>query len=93
AAPEAPDEAGPAAVRAAIGPFVDPATAAWLDDGAFARWLLGSLPSVDELLELAEALVPAATFELLREVSGRLGRPPKGEAAPQGARGGADPPR
>jgi hypothetical protein len=112
AAPEAPDEAGPAAVRAAIVAFVDPATAAWLDDGSFARWLIGALPSVDELLELAEALVPTATFELLREVSGRRPRPgdplgppeglvadppgdgaTNGEPAPQGARGGAGPPR
>lgn len=109
ALPEPPDDPGLAAVRATMTPFVEPATAAWFDDGSFARWLLAALPSVDELLELAAALVPPTTLDLLHEVSGR--RPPDpapdappdppdpfadpatGEPAPQRARGGAGPPR
>jgi hypothetical protein len=104
AAAEAPPDApGPAAVRAAVTPFVDPSVAAWFDDGSFARWLLDALPSVDELLELAAALVPSSTLALLHQVSGRAasdgdgpGRPilvPDGEPAPRSARGGAGPPR
>ncbi|HEU5150696.1 MAG TPA: hypothetical protein VFU19_09375 [Iamia sp.] len=126
AAPTAPDAPGPAAVRAALAPHVSPELAAWFDDGSFARWLLDALPSVDELLELAGALVMPTTHRLLRHVSGREGPDggrtvvaptdddldidldvdlgeviehdpgdddADGEPAPQGARGGADPPR
>lgn len=104
AAPEPPDAPGPAAVRAALAPFVEPTVAAWFDDGSFARWLLDALPSVDELLDLAAALVPPSTLDLLRQVSGRSapdgdgpGRsvlaPDDGEPAPRSARGGAGPPR
>jgi hypothetical protein len=71
AAPEPPEGPVPAAVRATVAPFIDPATAAWLDDGSFARSLLGALPAVDELLDLAAGLVPPSTLALLREVSGR----------------------
>ena len=71
AAPDPPEAPGPAAVRAAVTPFVDPTVAAWFDDGSFARWLLDALPSVDELLELAAALVVPATLDLLHQVSGR----------------------
>jgi hypothetical protein len=96
AAPEPPADPGPAAVRATVAPFVTPAEAAWFDDGSFARWVLGSLPSVDELLGLAAALVPRATLETLHEVSGRPppgSDPPVGEPAPRPGRGGADAPR
>ncbi len=30
-------------------PGVEPSAAAWLDDGAFARWVLGALPELDDL--------------------------------------------
>lgn len=88
AMPDPPPEPGPAAVRASVAPFVDPAQAAWFDDGCFARWLLDALPSVEELLDLAAALVAPELLDLLRQVAGH-----EGEPAPQGARGGVDAPR
>lgn len=93
AAPDPPDAPGPAAVREAVTPFVDPAVAAWMDDGCFARWLLDALPSVDELLELAAALVTPGLLAQLREVSGRRRRDDEGEPAPQGGEGSSDAPR
>lgn len=95
AAPDPPAEPGPAAVRATVAPFVTPAEAAWFDDGSFARWLLGSLPSVDELLGLAAALVPPGTLDVLHQVAGRpppSPDPAAGEPAPRPAGGGADAP-
>lgn len=38
-------------------PEIDPATAAWLDDGAFARWVLASWPELDDLRNALEALL------------------------------------
>lgn len=70
-----PTEPGPAAVRRSVAPFVDPVAAAWMDDGCFARWLLAALPSVDELLALADDLVPADVAAQLRAVA----RPPEPE--------------
>jgi hypothetical protein len=72
-AADPPDAPGPAAVREAITPFVDPEVAGWMDDGCFARWLLDALPTVDELLELAAALVTPGLFVQLCQVCGRRG--------------------
>jgi hypothetical protein len=82
AAADPPTEPGPAAIRQAITPFVDPAVAAWMDDGCFARWLLDALPTVDELLELAAALVTPGLLHQLRQVSGRRGDEPKDPLLP-----------
>ncbi|QYG94098.1 hypothetical protein HC251_17735 [Iamia sp. SCSIO 61187] len=69
AAPEPPSDPAAAAVRRSVAPFVDPPAAAWMDDGCFARWLLAALPSVDELLALADDLVPADVAAQLRAVA------------------------
>jgi hypothetical protein len=43
--------------------------AAWMDDGMFARWMLGSLPDTEELLTAARvALVPSAARRLAHAV-------------------------
>lgn len=68
AEPAPPEQPGPAAVRRALAPFVDPSTASWMDDGCLARWLLASLPPVDELMDLAAALVPSATLAAIERV-------------------------
>jgi hypothetical protein len=40
---------------------LSPATAAWLDDGAFSRWLLGAYPELGELRDaLGDLLAPSA---------------------------------
>jgi hypothetical protein len=75
AAAAPPTEPGPAAVRRTVSPFVDAAAAAWMDDGCFARWLLTALPSVDELLALADDLLPPDVARQLRAVA----RPPEPE--------------
>lgn len=53
---------GPAerAAQAALPSFLGAHLARWMDDGCLARWLIGELPSVDELLAVADALLPAA---------------------------------
>lgn len=71
ARPDEPEDPGAAAVRAAVGPHVAPALAAWMDDGCFGRWLLDALPSVDELVEAAAALVPPALLDQIRRVTHR----------------------
>lgn len=70
-----PTAPGEAAVRRALGPYVDPSMAAWMDVGCFARWLLASLPPVDDLLALASALVPAPTLAALRHAAGPCSHP------------------
>ncbi len=93
------DDPAAAAVRAAITPHVSPSVAAWMDDGCFGRWLLDSLPSVDQLLDIAADLVPPEVHASIRTVAHRApaeptGPPgPTGEAAPRGAPSGPDPPR
>ncbi|HMJ75398.1 MAG TPA: hypothetical protein VK507_05470 [Iamia sp.] len=93
AEPEAPSAPGPAAVRRAVAPYVEPPRAAWMDDGCFSRWLLGAVPALDELLDLATALLPPEVVDVLRPVA--LGHPPdpEGEPAPHPVRGPADAPR
>ena len=44
---------------------VDPALAGWFDEGSFARWVLGSFPRLEVLLDAVEpSLAPAAAREL-----------------------------
>lgn len=61
---------GPAAVRRVLTPFVDRSAAAWFDDGAFSRWLLGALPSEDDLLDAVEAILDPSTARSVREAVG-----------------------
>jgi len=100
AEPEAPAAPGPAAVRRAVAPHVEPSVAAWMDDGCFSRWLLGAVPALDELLDLASALLPPEVVDGLRPMA--VGHPPdpadpadppEGEPAPHPGRGGTDAPR
>ena len=42
--------------------------AGWMDDGMWARWLLGSLPATDDLLDAATALLPAVLADPLTTV-------------------------
>lgn len=52
-------------------PFADD----WMDDGFFARQLLGSLPSLDDLLETIDERLPRSTA---RRIRARVGRPASG---------------
>jgi hypothetical protein len=38
-------------------PSVDAEVAAWLDDGSFARWVLGDWPDLDDLVEAVDVLL------------------------------------
>ena len=46
------------ATGASTEPEVDAEVAAWLDDGAFARWTLGAYPELDDLRAAAAAILP-----------------------------------
>lgn len=56
------------AERSGAGAVVQlpPGAAAWLDEGAFARWVLGESLPWDAALDLLEALVRPAAVDLLR---------------------------
>jgi hypothetical protein len=41
-------------------PEIQPATAAWLDDGAFSRWALGGFPDAADLARATCSVLPAA---------------------------------
>ncbi len=58
AATDAPDDPGRAAVREVLHELATPADAAWMDDGCFSRWMLESLPAIEELLPLVDVLLP-----------------------------------
>lgn len=47
---------------------LSPTGAAWMDDGMFARWLLGGFPSFDDYLAELGELVPESVGEGIREV-------------------------
>lgn len=65
-----------AALAAALGPLIDADAAAWMDDGSFARWVLGALPPIDDLLEAVDALLPAERANAVRVALGAsLGLP------------------
>jgi hypothetical protein len=61
-----PIDPAESAVRAALAPLVDPATARWMDDGCLARWLLGDVPPFDDLLTTTDALLPGPLADQLR---------------------------
>jgi hypothetical protein len=51
------------------GELVSPELAAWMDDGMFARWILGALPAPDELLvRLRPRLAPSTARRLAHAV-------------------------
>ena len=45
---------------------LDAATAGWMDEGMFARWIIGELPSAEILLEVLDATTGPATADRLR---------------------------
>ena len=47
------------------GTDIEPAVAAWLDDGAFARWVLGAYPELDDLRAAAGAVLPGRVARAL----------------------------
>jgi hypothetical protein len=55
---------------------VDPELAAWLDDGAFARWSLGAYPELDDLRLAVAELLPLSVALAVEVV---LARTEKGE--------------
>jgi hypothetical protein len=62
--------------------IVEPHLAAWMDEGMFARWVLGELPSADELLAAVRPrLVPSAARRLAHAVH-ETGLPEPADAAP-----------
>jgi hypothetical protein len=46
-------------------PELDPETAAWLDDGAFARWVLGACPELDELRNAVGVLLDPTVLAIV----------------------------
>lgn len=51
------------------GTPVSAEVADWMDDGMFARWLLGEFPAIDDLLEAVDGLLPAVIAERVAEVT------------------------
>ncbi len=45
---------------------IDPAGAAWMDDGMFARWVLGGFPALDDLTAELEHLLPESVIDAVR---------------------------
>jgi hypothetical protein len=45
---------------------IPPEVAAWLDDGAFSRWLIGEFPSIEQLAAAASELLPPSVGRRLR---------------------------
>ncbi|WCO66075.1 hypothetical protein PO878_16365 [Iamia majanohamensis] len=65
------------ALAAVLGDLVDPADAAWMDDGCFSRWVLGALPDPAQLLDAVDALLPPGRAEAVRRAVGRDGGGPE----------------
>lgn len=63
-----------AAAPGAVGP-IGPAVARWLDEGSFARWLLGEHLPLSTLLHEVAALLPASVHERLRALLADQGLP------------------
>jgi hypothetical protein len=45
---------------------VRPSVAAWLDDGAFSRWVVGGFPPIEQLVQAACAALPPSVARRLR---------------------------
>lgn len=82
----APAGATDAALATALRDLVEPADAAWMDDGCFSRWVLGALPDPAQLLDAVDALLPPGRAEAVRRALGRdrAGPPPRGGRSPLG---------
>lgn len=63
-----PTSAVEALVRAAVAEHLSADEVAWMDEGCLARWLASELPPIDDLLDLAGALLSPALAEGLRSV-------------------------
>ncbi len=63
-----------AATPGAVG-LVDPAVAGWLDEGSFARWLLGEQLPLSTLLREVGALLPPSVHERVRVLLAGQGLP------------------
>lgn len=55
-----------AALRDALNPIIPPDLAAWMDDGTFARWLIGAFPPLDDLLAITDALLAPEVARAVR---------------------------
>lgn len=62
-----------------LTPPVDPAVAAWMDDGMFARWCADAFPPSAELLEAVAELAPPALARHVARVVRAWDREPPGE--------------
>jgi len=55
-----------------VGPAIPgrpgPVVAEWMDDGMFARWLLGAVPSLHDLFDTVRSTVPVALHDQVDEV-------------------------
>lgn len=69
-APDAAAGRTDAALATALTTLVEPAHAAWMDDGCFARWVLSALPSPEDLLDAVDALLPPARARAVRHALG-----------------------
>lgn len=58
---------------------VEPATAAWLDDGAFARWLLGAYPDLADLRATLGALLAPSALDVVDDALAGWGLLPGSE--------------
>jgi hypothetical protein len=57
------------------GPLPDPRVVAWMDDGMWARWLLGAFPALDDLLDAAcSLLTPNLARAAKQVVEATIGR-------------------
>lgn len=78
ARPAAAETPTDVALAGALAPLIDPEGAAWMDDGCFARWVLGGLPSTDELLDAIDVLLPPARARAVRSALGLVVDAPPG---------------
>lgn len=60
---------------------VSPTEATWMDDGMFARWVLGELLPVPLALDIIDAMATPATADLLRATLSLAGATPRGAPA------------
>jgi hypothetical protein len=71
-----------AATHSGLDHIVEPSLADWMDEGMFARWILGELPSAEELLAAVRArLVPSAARRLAHALH-ETGLPEAADAMP-----------
>lgn len=64
-----------AAKRSDLGLDLSSEVADWMDDGIFARWVLGGMPSYDSMLERARAACTTEAFSQVRRILKGWGLP------------------